>query len=337
MQKSTDVKVQIDLSQIKDFKDISNRVKEDINCHTAVIYDDGFRWHLGASKIGDECKRALWYGFRWIGSRKPDGRMQRLFNRGHLEEFRHAEWLKGIGFQIWTHDESIVKADGTHPQLRIKNKCKGHLGGSLDGIVGFPSSYNIPNYLVLESKTSGTGATFNKLDKEGMALARPAHYIQNSIYGYDYGIEHALYICANKNDDDLYIEIVKLNFNLAKQMEAKADSIIFSQIPPERISETPNFFTCKSLCEFKDNCFGGKAAVKNCRSCEYCSAVDSAEFYCSKENGIIPRDFVKTGCDNWKSITNVMHEKISIVTKQDFKIPIKTVGSFEIKSGEIPY
>ena len=27
---------------------------------------DGFRSHLGASLIGKECERALWYDFRWV-------------------------------------------------------------------------------------------------------------------------------------------------------------------------------------------------------------------------------------------------------------------------------
>ncbi len=282
---------------------LSERIKTEIDEHTAKIYNDGFRWHLGASKIGEECKRALWYSFRWVGGKQPDGRMQRLFNRGHLEEKRHSEWLKGLGFTVWTHDESQTKEDGTHPQLRIKNKCGGHLGGSLDGIVQFPEHYKIQGYAILESKTSGTGAGFNKLDKEGLALAKPQHYIQNSIYGADYGIEHVLYICANKNDDDLYVEVAKLDFNLAKNMEVKAESIIFSQDAPAKISENPTFFKCKNLCEFKDICHANKQAVKNCRSCVNCSAVDNAEFFCSKHNGIIPKPFVYEGCEGWLSIT----------------------------------
>jgi hypothetical protein len=27
---------------------------------------DGFREHLGASLIGKDCERALWYDFRWV-------------------------------------------------------------------------------------------------------------------------------------------------------------------------------------------------------------------------------------------------------------------------------
>lgn len=282
---------------------LAQRISQDIDSFTADHYNDGFRWHLGASKIGEECKRALWYSYRWVGGEKPDGRMQRLFNRGHLEEIRHREWLKAIGFNVWHEDTSQTKPDGSYPQYRIRNKCKGHLGGSLDGIVEFPARYKIDGYAILESKTSGTGAKFNELSKKPLSLVKPAHYIQNSIYGADYGIEHVLYICANKNDDSLHIDVVKLDFKLAQDMEAKAESIIFSQTPPQRISNNPTFFTCKSMCDYKDVCHFQKPALVNCRSCVKCSAVDAGEFFCSVYEAVIPRDVVAKGCPSWLTIS----------------------------------
>ena len=281
---------------------VASKILADIDAYTAKIYDDGFRWHLGASLIGDECKRKLWYIFRWIGGVTHSGRQQRLFNRGHLEELRHAEWLRGIGFTVWTHDESQTKPDGTHPQLRIKNKCKGHLGGSLDGIVQFPERYGIPGYAILESKTSGTGAGFNKTKNETIAAAKPLHYAQNSIYGASYDIKHVLYICANKNDDDLAIKVERLDFQLAEKLEAKAESIIFSQEPPAKIALNPNVAPCR-YCDYKDTCHAQKPPQINCRSCVKCNAVDNAEFYCSQWDGIIPRDAVPKACPEWKSIT----------------------------------
>ena len=44
------------------------------------------RAHLGASMIGRECNRALWYGFRWATVPNFPGRVLRLFKRGHDEE-----------------------------------------------------------------------------------------------------------------------------------------------------------------------------------------------------------------------------------------------------------
>ena len=45
---------------------------------------DGFRAHLGASIIGKECERALWYDFRWVTQAKLPGRLLRLFETGQL-------------------------------------------------------------------------------------------------------------------------------------------------------------------------------------------------------------------------------------------------------------
>jgi hypothetical protein len=44
------------------------------------------REHLGASVIGRECDREIWYGFRWFKDNLFDGRMLRLFDRGRREE-----------------------------------------------------------------------------------------------------------------------------------------------------------------------------------------------------------------------------------------------------------
>ena len=54
------------------------------------------RGHLGASQVGHECPRSAWYSFRWAYLVQHGGRMLRLFNRGHEEEFRVVKWLRGM-------------------------------------------------------------------------------------------------------------------------------------------------------------------------------------------------------------------------------------------------
>ncbi|HEX8349957.1 MAG TPA: hypothetical protein VF598_08335, partial [Hymenobacter sp.] len=63
--------------------------------------DGGFRSHLGASVIGRECGRQIWYGWRWARKPKFQARMLRLFNRGHLEEARFIAALLAIGVQVY--------------------------------------------------------------------------------------------------------------------------------------------------------------------------------------------------------------------------------------------
>lgn len=97
-------KQSVNLSDTGVPKALAKRILEDVDQYCVDTYDGGHRWHLGASLIGDECKRKLWYIFRWCKHEKTTGRQQRLFNRGHREEFRFIEWLEGIGFKIWADD-----------------------------------------------------------------------------------------------------------------------------------------------------------------------------------------------------------------------------------------
>lgn len=67
--------------------------------------EDGRRRHLGGSLVGRECPRELWYSFRWCTDKKHDGRLLRLFNRGHLEEFRFVDWLRMAGVLVKEYED----------------------------------------------------------------------------------------------------------------------------------------------------------------------------------------------------------------------------------------
>ncbi len=62
------------------------------------------RGYLGASAIGKECARSLWYEFRKCSRPDFDGRLYRLFNRGHREEATFVEELRGIGCEVHEFD-----------------------------------------------------------------------------------------------------------------------------------------------------------------------------------------------------------------------------------------
>lgn len=320
-------------------KALAKRIKDDIDQYCVDTYDGGHRWHLGGSLIGDECKRKLWYIFRWVLHEKTTGRQQRLFNRGHREEDRFIEWLEGIGVQVWAddlHNNSLwfhaesdsylllkageqpgepcidvsqdrkhiarAKADGVEfPQYRI-SAAQGHFGGSLDGIARLPERYGIDEPVLLEFKTNGTGKGFSDLCTQGMPVAKPQHFAQTSTYGNEYRFNYVLYLNICKNDDDLHIEVTKLDHNLGEQMKLKAEQIITSDKPPAKLSENPTFFKCK-FCHFTDICHKGAVPEVNCRSCKYAKPAENGEWFCETHNGIIPRDFVPKACPEYKAIT----------------------------------
>jgi CRISPR/Cas system-associated exonuclease Cas4 (RecB family) len=333
---------------------VAKQISENIDRYCVETYDGGHRTHLGASLIGDECKRKLWYIFRWCLQEPTDGRKQRLFNRGHREEARFIEWLEGIGVKVWYEDRESnplyycvesdsyhlksevfkdenstlanlaveitkdrpdyikhiarAKADGIEfPQYRISD-CGGHFGGSLDGIGILPDWFHIDEPVLLEFKTNGTGAGFNKLMAEGMAVSKGQHYAQTSTYGKK-GVQgtkfrYVLYLNINKNDDTIHVELVKLSDTLGGQMLIKAEQIITSQVPPSRLSDNPTYIKC-GYCHFKEICHRGAMPEMNCRSCKSAVPVDNAEWFCEVHKGIIPKDFIKKGCESYIPITAI--------------------------------
>ena len=283
-------------------KALAKRILEEIDEYCVRTYDGGHRSHLGASLIGRECKRYLWYVFRWCLHEKTTGRQQRLFNRGHREEARFIEWLEGIGFKVWfeNRDEG-PNEKGEFPQYRISD-VMGHFGGSLDGIAVLPERYGIAEPVLLEFKTNGTGAGFNKLADDGMPIAKPEHFAQTSTYGKKYNFRYCVYLNINKNDDSLHIEVVKLNHNLGEQMIMKAEQIIMSQTAPARLSDNPTFHKC-GYCHMKEVCHKGAVVEVNCRSCAFARPVENAEWFCEVHNGNIPKDFISKACPSYKAIT----------------------------------
>ena len=283
-------------------KALSKRILEEIDEYCVRTYDGGHRSHLGASLIGRECKRYLWYVFRWCLHEKTTGRQQRLFNRGHREEARFIEWLEGIGFKVWFENrDEDPNEKGEFPQYRISD-VMGHFGGSLDGIAVLPERYGIAEPVLLEFKTNGTGAGFNKLADDGMPIAKPEHFAQTSTYGKKYNFRYCVYLNINKNDDSLHIEVVKLNHNLGEQMIMKAEQIITSQTPPARLSDNPTFHKC-GYCHMKDICHKGAVPEVNCRSCAFARPVENAEWFCEVHNGNIPKGFIPKACPSYKAIT----------------------------------
>ncbi len=224
--------------------------------------DDGFRNHLGASIIGAPCSRQLWYSFRWSKVNKRVGRLLRLFQRGHLEEVTLVKLLRDAGVHVVTVDKETGK------QFTF-GAVGGHFGGSMDGAgVGFVEARK--TWHVIELKTSGDKA-FKKLCKEGVEKAKPEHFAQMQMYMHWSQMDRAFYLVVNKNDDTLYSERVKYDKRVAEVLLNRANTIITSDSPPEKISEDPSWYQCK-WCDYQDICHGSEMAEVNCRTCVHATA-----------------------------------------------------------------
>lgn len=328
----------LNLSLKTDRDKLEQLIAEDVDNFCVQLYGNENRNHLGASELGEQCWRKLYYKFRWFKKPSFDGRMLRLFNVGHTAEPRFISYLRGIGFEIKEFEQDTLNynpddhsyfwsvgfkpegllADVTnleHHKLKalelgIKpnqwriSGAKGHYGGSLDGQCIAPERYNLETGLVLlnEFKTNNTGKGYAAVADQELSKAKPKHYAQCCQYGAKYKLKYALYMIENKNDSDITFRIIELDWNYGKSLERKAEEIIFATEPPPRIAENESFFDCKYCDDFKGICHRGEQPEKNCRTCRQSTPVDNAQWHCSRFNDIIPPEFVKTGCDDWNAI-----------------------------------
>ena len=74
---------------------------------------EGSRYYLGASMIGSRCARQLWYGFRGVYRVRHKGRLLRLFQRGHLEEFRFVSYLRAAGYEVRDYTQRLMYHDAS--------------------------------------------------------------------------------------------------------------------------------------------------------------------------------------------------------------------------------
>jgi len=249
------------------------------------------RYHMGASSIGDKCGRKIWYDFRWVTQTLHCGQLLRLFNRGHLEEDRFVGWLRAAGATVWQHDPATGK------QYQFFG-YKGHFGGEADGV----AEGIIPGgpYL-LEFKTHNDDS-FKSLVRNGVEIDKEMHYIQMQIYMGAFGLDRALYLAINKNNDAIHDEVVKFNRQVYDKYTNRAQLLIDAPEPPPRISRDPSWWECK-FCNHHSVCHTSAAPLVNCRTCAHSTPVHNGKWVCENtlalNMGEIPAQTVLTGCTRY--------------------------------------
>jgi hypothetical protein len=251
------------------------------------------RPHLGASLIGHECERYLWLTFRWAEKKKFPGRMLRLFDTGNLAEARFVADLRRIGVQV--HE-----TDPEGKQWRVSD-IGGHFGGSMDGaVLGLPEAPK--TWHVAEFKTHND-KSFNDLVKKRVEKGKPQHWAQMQVYMGLTGMDRAVYMAVNKNDDTLYVERVEFDKAAFDKLRERAERVITAAEPPQKLSNDPSWWTCK-MCDFHDHCHGEKAPAVNCRTCCHSTPEmdGDGKWSCASMQSEIGLIGQRIGCDSHRYI-----------------------------------
>ena len=291
-------------------------VAESVHALYRDRHGDWQRNHLGASIIGNQCDRFLWLSFRWAAKPKHDGRMLRLFERGHREEAWLIDDLRQAGFTV------------TGEQLRVK---EGHIGGSLDGIISGLVEDPEEEH-VLELKTSNV-KQWGRLRERGVRSVKPIHYVQMQIYMHKLGLKHALYVSVCKDNDEIYTERVAYSKRTAEKHLERARAVIAAEAPPKKLdaSLAPCVLVSRDgtrwPCQFYENCHGTKMPERNCRTCVSSRSDNEREsgekvWTCHVGDmvRILSPEEQREGCHSQISIPDIVNGKVAYASAEKRKV-----------------
>jgi hypothetical protein len=274
---------------------LTDYLYEKLSAGSLASNDNAHRWHLGASLLGRECDRELWYKFRWVATPEVTPRKARIFNRGHREEDQILALLEAGGAKLWRDDKG----------KQITVPLPPHLGGSVDAIIELPEQFwaVYGHYAVVELK-SANKTSYAQVVKHGMPKAQPAHYVQGNLYSVALGFKSFIYGIKNKDNEELDWQPQLVDTEAAATHVRRGQRIVMLQSAEEapRVATKPGTFKCK-FCDHQPECFGGATASSvNCRSCVNGRPTDYGSWACALHIKVLTKDEVKAACGDWVSI-----------------------------------
>jgi hypothetical protein len=250
---------------------------------------------INVGELGGECDRALWYTFRRASPAVEiiDGRKLRIFETGIIEEGRIISNLRSTGCDVRSEQERVQFVGG---------HVRGKIDGEALGVVEAPKTVHL-----VECKSSNDKA-FRDVRKNGVQKAKPLHYCQCQMYMHGRGLARALYVCVNKDDDDIYVERVPYDVEFCLRMLARAERIIKSDDPPGKISDNPSIPPCL-WCRHKAVCHEDAWPRRNCRTCLYSTAVTTSKnacWDCARWNRPLTLEQQEAGCPQHRFLPGIV-------------------------------
>lgn len=198
--------------------------------------DRKIRDYIGASSIGAECLRQIWYEYKGTQAEAVPTKTRRTWAIGRHLEGLILDWLTEAGIEIartWYDLES----DGM-PFF------KGHVDS-----VWIKKG---KAFAIIEIKTA-KDASFNIFVKKGLKVWNPQYYAQVQSYMGMSGIHKAYILVLNKDNSEIWDELVTFDESFYQQLRNKAQMIANAKVAPPKINSSPLWFACKT-CKFNKVC-----------------------------------------------------------------------------------
>lgn len=241
--------------------------------------DRSRRKYLGMSAIGGECERKLWLTFRWARQETFDAPTLKRFEDGHRTEALIISRLKMV------EGLELIDTEPDGGQIRCSD-FGGHFSGHLDwmcrGLLQAPKAWHVGE-MKASAKIGELEKHKDRLGEKNALLAwNVTYYAQAQCYmGYQ-GVDRHWLVCTNPGGREW--TSVRTDFDPVAfmRLKGKAERIIFSPEPPERVGG-PTDFRCKR-CHMADLCHGDGLPDRECRICLHATPERAGIWSCAIGN-----------------------------------------------------
>lgn len=253
--------------------------------HEMVLQE--FRPYIGMSSLNGKCMRSTWYNFRWACDRFVPKRVQRIFDRGDMEEARVIRDLQKVGMVVgYCLDDQVEVGDDT-------GHIKGHPDGVVDKVPVAPKTTHL-----LEIKTM-KDSLYKAYLKNGLEKQYPTYWGQIHTYMGKMGLTRCLFIATNKDTEERNYERIHYDKATHDMCMHLGLEILLSEKPPKKIGEV-TWFECK-MCDNKGICHKGDPIKRTCRSCKHVGIEMDGKWSCSyHKTDDIALDLQLTGCGQYE-------------------------------------
>jgi len=261
------------------------------------------RHYLGASEIGHDCNRYLFYSFRNAWKRSIPVSGIKAIQDGYAQEDITIARLRALPFIELVNTDGTFDKDGKPNQIGFKlllDHFRGHIDGMIKGIVQAPLTWHVWEHKAVNTKK------FDELKKyisdpaigEKNALEKwdYTYYCQAQIYMHSFQLERHYIVVSTPGGLDHIGCRTEYKRSVAEGLIAKAKEIIFDNWSiPAKMSDKREFFKCQ-WCHMQSVCHDGFFPDVHCKTCRYREPVVNGENKCLLKDVIIEETLLNTGC-----------------------------------------
>jgi hypothetical protein len=236
------------------------------------------RNYLGMSAIGRPCDRELWYSFRHCLRPEFDAASLKRFEDGHRGEDLQAKRLRMVkGIEL-----HVKGADGEQFGFEdLGGHFRGHMDGAIRGLLQAPKTWHVWEHKQVSDK--GLAKLLKAIQDHGEKAALrewdETYHAQAQLYMWYSGMSRHYLTCSSPGGRHTIGVRTNADKGIAKQYQARASRIIFSQHPPSKLSDDPSWWQCR-FCSYQGICHEKAIPEPSCRNCLHTTPEEDGTWSC---------------------------------------------------------